>query len=306
MVNSTSKTRKIMVTLLLSLFILAAFIISGFTIAGIEQQNPAKLLPLGQEQVNVITNGGFELPFEDREGVAPFWEPYSNGQAQFGWYEETWPEAVYEGERAQLMEIFLVEPNVQSRVIAIHQTVDVRPNSIYDLEFFAMMRSQVQPGDRNRGEFEMHWGIDYSGEANYDNVEEWVFIPLEEQFRLGSTGEYPDDVPLFYEVVTGTVETEDSSRITLFIRGLKKFSTGAEVNFDVDEVSLIGPPPGPVVIITPVPTVTVPSTPQPAIPDTGAVVPQNFSRGALIFGGLVLVVLGGAAVAGLLMKRQQL
>lgn len=304
MVNSSFKTRRIMVMMLLTLFILVAFAISGFTIAGIEQHSPVKLVPLGQERVNVITNGGFELPWEDREGVAPLWEGYSNGQAQFGWYEETWPEAVYEGKQAQLMEIFLVEPNVQSRVMAIYQTVNVRPNSVYDLEFFALMRSQVQPGDRNKGEFEMHWGIDYSGEGNYDNVEEWVFIPLEEQFRLGSTGEYPDDVPLFYQAVTGTVETEDSSHITLFIRGLKKFSTGAEVNFDVDEVSLVGPPPGPVVIITP--ETPVEPTPQPAIPATGAIVPQNFSRGALVFGGLVLVVLGAGAVAGLLLNRRQI
>ena len=303
MANSSSKTRRIMAVVVLALLVLVAFAISGFTIAGLESQNTAKLVPLGQERVNVITNGGFELPWEDREGVAPLWEPYTNGQAHIGWYEEIWPEAVYNGERAQLMEIFEVEPSVQSRVIAIHQTVDVALNSVYDLELFAIMRSQVQPGDRNNGEFEMHWGVDYSGEGNYDNVEEWVLMPLEEQFRLGSTGQYPDDVPLFYEQITGTVETRDSPQITLFIRGLKKFATGAEVNFDVDDVSLVGPPPGPIVIITP--EAEPVATPQETMPSTGAIVPQNFSPAAMVFGGLVLAVLGAGAVAGLLFSRRQ-
>ena len=334
MAQSSPKSRKLLVTIVLALFILSAFVISGFTIAGVDHQDYR--LPLNEgpvspqaggegddqeptgggaqepaEPVNVIKNGNFEEPFEQFESVAPEWETYSNGQAHFGWYEETWPEAVRTGERAQLMEIFEVEPNVQSRVIAIHQTVDVAPDSTYDLEFYAIMRSQVQPADRNKNEFELNWGVDFSGEGDYENVEEWVFIPLEEQFRLGSTGEYPDDIPLFYEIVTGTIQTEDSSKITLFIRGIKKFSTGAEVNFDVDDVSLIGPPPGPVVIITPeVPQASeesaTPTEDEAAIPDTGVVLPENVSGGALALGGFVLVALGVGAVTGVLQNRKKL
>ncbi len=244
------------------------------------------------EPVNVIVNGDFELPWEDNSGVAPHWSPYTNGHAHVGWYEETWPEAVHSGERAQLMEIFEVDPGQQSRVIAIYQTVDVAPNSTYDLKFYAIMRSMVQPGDRNKGEFEMHWGVDYSGQGDYENVQTWHLIPLEEQNRLGSTGEYPDDKPLFYEEVTGTIDTGNSSRITLFIRGLKKFATPPEVNFDVDDVTLVGPPPG-----------SSGDMVEAAMPDTGAVFLGRVSTGTAVMGGIVLVVIGLAAASAVVRLR---
>ena len=301
--KSSPNARKFLVTILLTLFVLAAFAVSGFTIAGVDGQTAQKLPPNqgpgdGDELVDVIVNGDFEKPWEPLNGVAPDWEPFSNGQAAFGWYDEQWLEAVRTGEHAQLMEIFMVEASVQSRVIAIQQTVDVAPESTYDLEFYAIMRTQAPPSDRNRDEFEMHWGIDPLGEGDYENVETWNLIPLEEQFRLGSAGEYPDDLPLFYEVVTGTVETADSNRITLFIRGLKKFSTGTEVNFDVDDVSLIGPPPD---TEPPAPDIVSDSS----MPDTGAALPKNVSGGALALSGLVLVVLGTTAAAVLLRNRKE-
>ena len=307
MVQSSPATRRLLVTIILALFILAAFGISGFTIADMDgHQIDYRLPPLQEpEPVDVIVNGDFELPWEDREDVAPEWEAYTNGQAHVGWYEETWPEAVHTGEQAQLMEIFEVDPNVQSRVIAIYQTVDVAPDSTYDLELFAILRSMVQPGDRNKDEFAMHWGVDYAGEGEYENVEEWVFMPLEEQSRLGSTGEYPDDIPLFYERITGTIETGESDKITLFIRGLKKFATPPEVNFDVDDVSLVGPPPGPIVIITPEAPAEDDTAAEEMMPDTGAALPEQFSAGALALGGLVIVVLGVGAAAGLLLTRKE-
>lgn len=313
------KPRKLLAVMVLAAFILAALVISGFTVTTLDHSAGYSLPPAegpvapgaggeggeegagiqaAAEPVNVIVNGDFEQEWDPLNGVAPGWEPYSNGQAEFGWYDEQWAEAVRSGKHAQLMEIFHVEANVQSRVIAIHQTVDVAPNSTYNLEFYAIMRTQAPPTDRNRHEFEMHWGVDFSGEGDYDNVGEWHLIPLEEQFRLGSAGQFPDDVPLAYEVVTGTVETGESNRITLFIRGMKKFSTGTEVNFDVDDVSLVGPPPG-----------TQPAAPEaPAeggsMPDTGVTLPGNVSAGALALGGLVLVVLGVTAAAGLLHHRK--
>jgi hypothetical protein len=154
----------------------------------------------------------------------------------------------------------------------------------------------------------MHWGVDFYGEGNYDNVEVWHLMPLTEQYRLGSTGEFPEDVPLFYEVITGTVFTTDTNKITLFIRGLKKFPTGTEVNFDLDDVSLVGPSPG---AAQPDPTATpeTPATPTPEennLPTSGAILPKNISAGALALGGLILIVLGASAAAGLLYNREQM
>jgi len=300
MATLLSNSRKMMRLVFLLVLLIMVWAISGFTIIRMDGDSAGAFSPQAVEPVNVIVNGNFELPWEDNEGVAPGWQPYSNGQAHFGWYLEDWPEAVFDGTQAQLMEIFEVDPSVQSRVIAIHQTVDVVPDSAYNLEFFAVMRSQVQEADRNKNEFEMHWGIDYSGQGDYDNVTEWHYIPLKEQYRLGSTGVYPEDKALVYEVVTGTVETEDSASLTLFIRGMKKFATAAEVNFDVDEVTLVGPPPA-----SDVPGTEEPAPVDSSMPETGNIILGGSSRGPVVLGGVVLVVIGAGAAFSLLQNRRR-
>jgi hypothetical protein len=296
MMNLSPQKRKLVSTLLITLFILSAFVLSGFTVANFDSTVDRTLPPnQGGGMVDVILNGGFEERDDNvNNGIALNWEPYSNGQAWFGWYDETWEEAVRTGDHAQMMEIFQVEANILDRVMAIYQTVDVPANSTCNLTLYAIMRSQAPAIDRNQNEFEMHWGIDFTGEGNYDNVETWNLMPLEEQYRLGSTGQYPEDIPLFYETVTGTVQTGDSSRITLFIRGLKKFPTGTEVNFDVDDVSLMCPQGG-------VQVTTAPAL----VPTTGFTAPKNVSGGALVISGLVLVVLGTSAAVSLLMRKDR-
>ncbi len=303
----STRTHKLAATLGLTLLILLAFGLTGFSIGHLSPPEAVSLAApnLGEEspdQVNVIQNGGFEETNEDSDppGLALHWNGYTNGRAVFGFYDEIWKEAVLNGEHAQLMEINGVEANVLDRVIAIHQTVDVNPNSQYDLTLYAIMRSQAPEIDRNNHEFEMHWGIDYTGEGNYDNVTEWHWMELTEQYRLGSSGEYPEDVPLFYETITGTVQSGDNSRITLFIRGLKKFSTGTEVNFDVDDVSLVGPPPGGA---APTATPTLEPGATPEMPTSGAISNSPTSAGAVLLGGLVLIVLGSSAAFNLLKRR---
>lgn len=260
---------------------------------GAAQQEPGEL-------VDVIKNGGFESWGEG--GIALEWEGYRNGQAWASWYQESWPEAVFRGEYAQLMEIFQVEPNVQDRVVAIYQTVPVMPNATYVLTFYALMRSQAQAADRNIFEHEMAWGVDFGGDADYQAVETWNTLSLNEQFRLGSTGEFPEDIPLQYQLITGTIQTGDSNQITFYIRGLKKFSTGTEVNFDVDDVALVGPAPG--IIVRP--TIVSPQpTPGVSLPVSGATATGNTSLGVLILGGLVLGALGVGAVTGLRHKRRE-
>jgi hypothetical protein len=282
---------RLYVTLLLVFLMLAAFLVSGFTIASVDQASQQQLPPNQGPGADVILNGGFEQRDNNADnGVALNWQPYSNGQAHFGWYDETWEEAVRSGEHAQLMEIFEVEANILDRVIAIYQTVNVAPNSTYNLTINAIMRSQAPPDARNQSEVEMHWGIDPSGAANYANVQTWNLMDLEEQFRLGSNGEFPDDSPLFYQTITGTVQTGSSSQVTLYIRGLKKFPTGTEVNFDVDDVSLVGP----------VGTAPAPATQ--LVPTTGSLEAKDISGATLVIAGLVLVALGVGAVTALQRK----
>ena len=247
------------------------------------------------QSANVIQNGGFELRESNEYGeFGADWELYSNGQAHFGWYDETWREAVQSGEHAQLMEIKEVHNNQKDRVMAIYQTVNVVPNSTYDLTLYAMVRSAAGVEYRNIGEYELSWGIDPAGGGDYNAVSDWNAMPLTEQSRIGSNGEYPDDKPLFYEMITGKVETKSSSRITLFIRGVKKFTNDTEFLFDVDDVSLVGS------TSTATTPTSQPSTSSSNLPNSGGILAQNISLGTLVLSGLVLVLLGVGATAGIL------
>ncbi len=301
-----AKTNQVWGVVILSGLIVLAFILSGFTIATMK---PAPVLSrLGEEPqpVNVLKNGGFEewTDQEMHEGVALNWAGFNNGQAAFGYYNDMWPEVVLNGKHAQLLEINMVEPNVLDRVVGVQQTAAVNPNSDYKLTIYAIMRSQAPAADRNKNEFEMHWGIDFSGEGNYKNVQEWHYMPVKEQYRLGSTGKYPEDIPLKYEIITGTVATGSSNKMTLFIRGLKKFSTGTEVNFDIDNVSLVGMAPA---AAQPAPTATkvITGTPSAPMPTSGAILPNAVSVGAVVLGVLVVMGLGVGAAAGLRHKREE-
>lgn len=221
-----------------------------------------------QGPVDVIRNGGFEdRGVNPDDGIAADWQRYSNGFAEIGWYDERWPEAVRSGDHAQLMEIDYVTGGNFDRTIAIFQTVEVVPNSQYDLMLYAIMRSDAQQDDRNKGDYAMQWGVDPFGQGIIDNVEQWVDMPLTEQLRIGSNGQSPDNKPLVYEEVGGIILTgPENNRITLFIRGVKKFPTGTEINFDVDDVSLVGPIP---------PLVAAPATEVRPLPVTGSPYPGN-------------------------------
>jgi hypothetical protein len=302
----SAKTNKFVVTMGLAILMLLAFSLTGFSIVNMAPNESVSLAApnLGEEspgQVNVIKNGGFEETDENSKppGVARYWNGYTNGQAVFGFYDEQWPEAVLNGKHAQLLEINLVEANILDRVIAVHQTVGVSANSQYDLTLWAIMRTQAPEIDRNKSEVEMHWGVDFTGAGDYNNVTEWHLMPLTEQYRLGSTGEYPQDVPLRYEMVTGTIQTGENNQITLFLRGLKKFPTGTEVDFNIDDVSLIGAAGGPAPTATP--TLVPGATPE--MPTSGAITSENTSMGSVLLGGLVLVALGSTAAFNLLKKR---
>ncbi len=271
-----------------------------------EGDEPAEGVSL--EPVDVIKNGGFEMGWQPLNGVPEFWSPYTNGEAVIGWYDEQWPEAVRNGNHAQLMEIDTVNGDILDRVIAVYQTVDVAPNSEYTLTIHAIMRTDAPESLRNKNEYEMNWGIDPFGEGNYDNVSEWVYMPLTEQLRIGSNGEFPDDKPLFYEVITGTIRTGDTEKITLFIRGLKKFPTGTEVNFDIDDVSLIGPSPGMVPMAEAEETApTAPADSENDLPQTGATLYLDDGSvvGKFALGAMVLLILGTAAAASLLFQQNK-
>jgi hypothetical protein len=134
---------------------------------------------------------------------------------------------------------------------------------VYSLTMFAMMRTDAPIELRNKGQYSMDWGIDYSGQGKYHLVQQWTPMSLTEQLRIGSNTVSVDEPGrLFFELITGTVHTAASSKITLFIRGVKHEPTGTEVNFNIDDVSLLGPyPPPPTPTATPTASPTFPPTP---------------------------------------------
>lgn len=325
---SVTQRNKLVVMMVLTIFILLAFITSGFTVTNLNNR-PALMSPLQDgpyRLTNAIKNGDFEqFSNQDLPGsqVALHWYPYDNGGAHIGWYNEQWAEAVHAGEHSQLMEIYRVETFQPDRVMAIYQTVDVVPNMNYQLTIHALMRSDAPEPDRNQGEYAMHWGIDYQGRGKYHFVTDWIEMPLIEQKRVGSNGPSDDNTHLIYQRITGTIATQ-GPKLTLFIRGMKIKPTGTELNFNIDDVSLIGPFLIPTPTFTPMPTSTrLPTntptpthTPTPAgtpgmpitgatLPDAGVVLPRHLSVGALVFGGLVMILLGATAANGLLHHRKK-
>jgi hypothetical protein len=341
MIKLSPKTGKCLTSLVLTLFIFSAFVISGFTVAGFDARpnsatdptsphkagdfqspspNPDSEEPGTSNSVytpsfrltNVIKNGDFEI--NPTKSVAAFWESFNNGQAQFGWYQEQWEQAVHSGQSSQLLEINLVDNYRKNRIIAIYQTVEVVPNASYSLTIHALMRSDAPIERRNKGEYAMQWGIDYRGAGQHNSVQEWVTMPLSEQLRIGSNGmhTHDDDYLFFQRIFTNAIRTDNTNKLTLFIRGLKIEPTGTEVDFNIDDVSLIGPYfPSPKDDTPPTKTgapialpAALPASADNSLPDAGATLPRDISSGALALGGLALIVLGAGAANSLLQKSK--
>jgi hypothetical protein len=293
-----SKYRKLGGVAALTLLLIA---ISGFTVTGLHGQPALTAAP--RQLTNVIQNGSFED--NPTSSIATHWQPYDNGSAHYGWYLEQWPEAVHSGKSSQLMEIFEVsKPN---RVMAIYQTVPVQPHANYQLTFQALMRSDAPVELRNQGDYAMAWGVDDSGRSKYHRVETWHNMPLTEQLRIGSNGPSNDNTRLYFEIITATIFTGNADTISLFIRGEKVTHTGTEVNFNIDDVSLVGPypvaPPAVVGATAEPAAAESPPAADPAMPSAGGVLSQTVSGGTLALGGLVLSVLGVGAVVGLLKRK---
>ncbi|MDM8531046.1 hypothetical protein QUF63_07725 [Anaerolineales bacterium HSG25] len=214
------------------------------------------VLTLSVEQ-NVVRNGDFESLFwTERNSVAPFWETYNNGQAEFTWLREEWDEAIYAGKQSQMLGIRAAPSDVTTRTIGIHQTIEVLPNSTYNLSFYALMRSDLPREEFNKGLYNLYWGIDYSGHKQATNVKAWYRVPLGEQPRIGSNLSGQNAYQrrrLQFQKVQGAISSGNSNNLTLFILGTKNDVNGPEVNFNIDDVALFGPNPNYVPPPTPTP-----------------------------------------------------
>jgi hypothetical protein len=244
--------------------------------------------PIPIVATNVITNGGFENGFVEGVGVAVGWGNFASGDVFAGWYDDTWSKVVYEGEHAQLLELrAATQPN---RYVGIYQSVSVVPNAAYILTLHGLVRSDEGSVEASNYGYRMQYGIDYTGGTNWEATNiQWIELPWDEQPREDPTGQNVYQINTY----TATIKTE-ANKLTLFIRGLKKWSDEKEGNYDVDGVSLVGPySPGPQPTATPVP----------GMPETGNAFGFLDNSMLVVSSAVLLVVLVGGAAWGLSRRR---
>ncbi len=186
---------------------------------------PSTALP-AVSQVEALTNGSFEEGFEDGVGVG--WHAFNNGDAKFGWADETWPALVWDGNHAQHMEIW--DAGVFDRYVGIYQTVATVPGVSYELTLHGVIRSNEGSAQASSYGYRIQWGVDYNGGSDWQAVDEWTDVGWDEQ---------PLDAGSYTFGSYTTTFKATSASTTLFIRGWKKWPTrGSYVKFTVDDVSL--------------------------------------------------------------------
>lgn len=187
--------------------------------------------------VERLANGGFESGFDSTPlgDVGSGWQWFHNdGEAAYGYADDTWESVVYDGEHSQLIEISTScrETSESDRYAGIYQTVAVVPGETYELSLHGMLRALEDDPDRGSYSYRMQYGVDYGGGTDWTAVDNWVEIPWDTVYpRLspGAMASYSTSVS-----VTGP-------RLTLFLRVWKKWGTAcSELLVNLDEISLTG------------------------------------------------------------------
>jgi hypothetical protein len=179
------------------------------------------------EPTELLANGGFEEGFGE-DGVAVGWHKFSNGNAAFGWHDDTWELVVWEGEHSQLLS--LIDPSLNDRYMGIYQTVDVVSGNAYELTLHGLVRANTPPEQYGH---RLYWAVDYDGGTDWQAVEQWEELPWDEQPRVAKSFTIHD---------YSTVITPTGQSLTLFVRGHSKWQRYSEANFNLDGLSLRGVP----------------------------------------------------------------
>ncbi|UCC87233.1 MAG: hypothetical protein JSV81_20655 [Anaerolineales bacterium] len=218
---------------------------------------------------NVMRNGNFEEGFQSDE-LGNYWNGFHNGNAAFSFHIDDWPLVVVEGEHTQLIEIKdAVQPN---RYFGIYQTAEVIPGEVYTFSMRGLVRTNIGDVEKTSYGYRLQVGFDLSGGQDWQEVENWVELPWDEQLRLQDS--------FRFDTYTTTL-TAESDTLTVFVRAWKKWADSGEGDYDVDDIQLVG-----LACVTP---------PAPAVPVTGAstAILDNVRVWATI--ALLLLLLGGAA-----------
>jgi hypothetical protein len=178
-----------------------------------------------------LRNGSFEDGFEDQI-IGQGWTSFNNGAAVFEFLEETWSPAVFDGERAQRIQV--QGASQPDRYAGIYQTVSVVPGETYNLTLNGQIRSGEGDIRASQYGYRMQLGIDDGGGQDWTAVEDWVELPWDEQ-------QFDSDSLFYYDYSTPVATT--GSQLTIFIRSWNKWPDPGRVEYTVDAVSLTGPVP---------------------------------------------------------------
>ena len=184
----------------------------------------------------LLTNGGFEGGFDARDGcgmVAKGWGCFTTGgRGGYGFYDDMWEKVVAEGTHAQLIEINTNKDfGDQNRTAGIYQTVDVVPGQVYQLSFRALMRANDLTSGGDPWRYAILVGFAHDGSTDWaaSSFQEVDAGPIQD--RLDPTG---------YKTVNIQVPAA-GKKLTIFIAGRMKWGDwNREVDFDIDQVSLMG------------------------------------------------------------------
>ncbi len=186
---------------------------------------------------NLILNGGFEEGFQSEFGIGYGWGGFSNGNATVGWNADTWQKVVIAGQNAQMIEI--KNATERDRYAGIYQTVSVVPGQQYKLAINGLVRSDEGDIQLSDYGYRLQYAVDYEGGTAWELIdnEAWGELPWDEQPLYDSLDEtYRFDT---FE----TTLTARGDKLTLFIRGWKKWINNGSGIFNLDEISLVGPAP---------------------------------------------------------------
>ena len=291
---------------LIAVLLMTGLLALGAALAVYADWTPDRLAGMGEGQpplqataapVNVIVNGGFEDGFVEGQGVGVGWGRFESGAAMAGWYDDTWVKVVFEGKHAQLLELKNATQQ-DAAFVGILQTVNVVPGATYVLTLHGLIRSDEGSPDVSHGGYKMQYGIDFTGGIDWKSSNiEWVELPWNDQPRQDPTGQN------VYEMDSATANvTAKTAKLTLFIRGQKKWPDALEGNYDIDGVSLVGAQqsatatPGPTLTPRPTVPVTGTATTAPGLPKTG----QDFGLVgepilAVASAAMLILLVGGAA-----------
>ncbi|MBN1995448.1 MAG: hypothetical protein JW953_22360 [Anaerolineae bacterium] len=200
-----------------------------------KQPSDTELLPVISPGAieDLLKNGDFEEGF-DAQGVALEWQNFQTDSVAVNFSRETAIPYIKSGSAAQ--RITLAQATQPNRYAGIFQQVNIVPNEPYSVTLHGQIRTGFADVNQSSYGYRMQYAVDHSGDDNWQNIPEtdWIELPWDEQLLNSAEVKF-----LEY----ATTITSTSEQITLFVRAWNKWADPGEVQYTLDDLSLVGPSP---------------------------------------------------------------